>query len=80
VLETRLMSFGYSSKLILPLIVGALANVALSVLWIPRDGALGAAHATTASFVLQFATTLIILVFATRTHAAGSDAPRTAGA
>jgi len=66
VLETRLMSLDKSSKLILPLIVGAAANVAFSLILIPRAGILGAAQSTAASFFLQFLATLAILILVAR--------------
>jgi O-antigen/teichoic acid export membrane protein len=53
VVENRLMSLERSAWLVMPLAVGGAANLAFSFALIPRFGAIGAAMATTFSFVVQ---------------------------
>jgi O-antigen/teichoic acid export membrane protein len=66
VVESRLLSLGHSGRLLLPMILGALANVAFSVILIRANGIIGAAQATFASFVFQNLATAGFLVHALR--------------
>jgi O-antigen/teichoic acid export membrane protein len=61
VAETRLMSLDRTRRLLFPLITGGLANLAFSLVLIPREGAVGAAQATTASFLVQGLVTAALL-------------------
>jgi O-antigen/teichoic acid export membrane protein len=66
VVENRLLSLGHSARLLLPMICGAAANVACSVVLIGRNGIDGAAQATCASSVLQGLATVCFLLHALR--------------
>jgi O-antigen/teichoic acid export membrane protein len=61
VAESRLMSLDRTRRLLVPLIAGGAANLAFSLLLIPRLGVIGAAQATTASFVVQGLVTAALL-------------------
>lgn len=61
-LETRLMSLDRTIWLILPLAIGGVSNLVFSLLLIPRYGVIGAAQATTASFTVQAAVTILVLL------------------
>lgn len=60
-LENRLLSYGHSHRLILPVAVGAIANVAMSFLLIPPNGTLGAAQASCLSFTAQLVCMFLVL-------------------
>jgi O-antigen/teichoic acid export membrane protein len=62
VFETRLLSLGRSAQLIATMAAGAVANLALSALLIPRHGTLGAAQASCLSFLVQSLATAAFLV------------------
>jgi O-antigen/teichoic acid export membrane protein len=64
VLENRLLSLGRSARLLLPQVVGAIANITLSIILIHRNGMIGAAQATFGSFVLQVVATAAMLLHA----------------
>jgi O-antigen/teichoic acid export membrane protein len=66
VLENRLLSVGYSARLLLPIVLGAVANIAFSIVLIRRNGIVGAAQATCASFVFQSMATTGVLLHALR--------------
>jgi O-antigen/teichoic acid export membrane protein len=66
VLENRLLSVGYSARLLLPMVLGAVANVAFSIVLIRRNGIVGAAQATCASSVFQNMATTGFLLHALR--------------
>jgi O-antigen/teichoic acid export membrane protein len=66
VIESRLLSLGHSARLLLPMLLGAVANVGFSIVLIGRQGIIGAAEATCASFVCQSAATAAFLVEALR--------------
>jgi O-antigen/teichoic acid export membrane protein len=61
VVENRLLSKGQSRSLLAPSIAGAVANVLLNFVLIPRFGIAGAAQATTGSFVVQLVAISIAL-------------------
>jgi O-antigen/teichoic acid export membrane protein len=62
VLESRVLSLGHSARLLLPMVLGAAANVAFSIVLIRANGIVGAAQATCASFIFQnFATVGLLL-------------------
>ena len=67
VAENRLMSLDRTRRLLAPLIAGGLANLVFSLLLIPREGAVGAAQATTASFIIQGLVTAALLRDALKT-------------
>jgi Na+-driven multidrug efflux pump len=62
VLECRVLSYGRSAMLLLPMILGAISNLALSFWWISRHGIVGAAQATFASFLVQGVATMAIVL------------------
>jgi len=66
VLENRLLSLGRSGQLLVPMAAGAVANIALSVLLVPRYGVIGAARASCLSFVARCAVTIVFLIWALR--------------
>lgn len=66
VIENRVLSLGYSARLLLPMVLGAVANIAFSFVLIRRNGIVGAAQATCASFVLQSMATTAFLLHALR--------------
>ncbi len=66
VIESRLLSLGHSARLLLPMFIGAVANVGFSIVLIRRQGIIGAAEATCASFVFQNVATGAFLVHALR--------------
>lgn len=66
VLENRLLSLGRSGQLLVPMAAGAVANIVLSVLFVPRYGISGAARASCLSFVTQSIVTLVFLICALR--------------
>ena len=66
VFETRLLSLGRSAQLVAPMACGALANIGLSELLVPRHGILGAAQASCLSFVVQGLVTALIVYSALR--------------
>jgi len=66
VIESRLLSLGHSARLLLPMLLGAIANLAFSILLIRYDGIVGAAQATCASFLFQQVATLGFLLHAQR--------------
>ncbi len=72
VIENRLLSLGYSARLLLPMILGAAANVTFSILLIRSNGIIGAAQATCASFAVQNLATLGFLLYAFRHRKAGT--------
>jgi O-antigen/teichoic acid export membrane protein len=72
VVETRLLSLGYSARLLLPMILGATANIAFSVILIRGNGIIGAAQATCASFAVQNLATIGFLLYAFRHRKAGN--------
>ncbi|HEX2677238.1 MAG TPA: polysaccharide biosynthesis C-terminal domain-containing protein, partial [Polyangiales bacterium] len=59
--ENRLLSKGQSRGLLGPSIAGAVANVLLNFMLIPRFGIAGAAQATTGSFLVQLVVISIAL-------------------
>lgn len=61
IIENRLLAFGASRKLIIPIIVGGAANVLFSIVLISMNGVVGAAQATCASFAIQGIATAFIL-------------------
>lgn len=75
-LENRLLSYGHSQKLIVPVAIGALSNVGLSYVLICTNGMIGAAQASCLSFTAQLIGTFLVVrraaaarpvVFAART-------------
>jgi Na+-driven multidrug efflux pump len=66
VIESRLLSLGHSARLLLPMLSGAIANLAFSIVLIRYDGIVGAAQATCASFLFQHVATLGFLLHALR--------------
>ena len=66
VVENRLLSLGHSGRLLLPMVMGAAANVVFSIVLIRRNGIVGAAQATCASFVFQNLATVGFLCHAMR--------------
>jgi O-antigen/teichoic acid export membrane protein len=60
-LENRLLSLGNSARLLVPVAMGAAANIVLSVAMIRWNGVVGAAQATCASFAIQGAITAATL-------------------
>jgi O-antigen/teichoic acid export membrane protein len=66
IIESRLLSLGQPVRLLLPMVLGAIANVTFSILLIGRNGIVGAAQATCASFILQNLATAGILIHALR--------------
>lgn len=60
-LENRLLSFGRSNRLILPVAVGAASNVVMSYVLIRANGTLGAAQACCLSFAAQLVCTLLVV-------------------
>jgi O-antigen/teichoic acid export membrane protein len=70
VFETRLLSLGRSAQLLVPMAVGALANIALSILLVSRFGIIGAAQASCLSFLAQSVVTAFFLLSALRRHRA----------
>ena len=72
VVENRLLSLGYSARLLLPMILGATANIVFSVILIRSNGILGAAQATCASFAVQNLATIGFLLYAFRHRKAGN--------
>lgn len=73
VIESRLLSLGHSARLLLPMLMGAAANVGFSIVLIGRQGIVGAAEATCASFVFQGAATTAVLVNALRKRRADHE-------
>lgn len=72
VIETRLLSLGKSAQLIATMAAGALANIGLSVVLIPRYGTLGAARASCLSFLVQSLVTATLLFRARPARSPGS--------
>jgi len=66
VVECRLLSLGHSARLLLPMILGAIANITFSIVLIRRNGIIGAAQATCASFIFQNLATTGFLFHALR--------------
>lgn len=66
ILETRLLSLGRSARLLPSMVLGAIANIAFSFVLVSRNGILGAAQATCASFAVQSLSTALILHLALR--------------
>lgn len=66
VVENRLLSLGHSARLLLPMVLGAAANIGFSIVFIRRNGIIGAAQATCASFVFQNLATTPFLFHALR--------------
>lgn len=60
-LENRLLSYGRSQKLLLPVAVGAVSNVIMSYALISANGTLGAAQASCFSFAAQLFCTFLVL-------------------
>ncbi len=60
-LENRLLSYGRSNKLLLPVAIGAVSNVVMSYVLIRANGTLGAAQASCISFAAQLVCTLIVV-------------------
>ena len=65
-LEIGLMARDRTRWLLGPLAVGGVLNLIFSLMLIPRYGAVGAAEATTASFVVQALATLLLLHLSAR--------------
>lgn len=70
--ENRLLSFGHSRRLMLPLLAGAIGNIVFSYWCITINGAVGAAQGNCASFVLQFTLTTVVLARAVRERREGA--------
>lgn len=66
IVESRLLSLGHSARLLLPMVLGAIANVTFSIVLIRRHGIIGAAQATCASFIFQNLATGGFLIHALR--------------
>ncbi len=66
VLENRLLSLGRSGQLLVPMAAGAIANLVLSTILVPRYGIIGAARASCLSFVAQCLVTSVFLICALR--------------
>jgi O-antigen/teichoic acid export membrane protein len=75
VLETRLLSLGRSAQLLVPMAAGAAANIAFSILLVPRHGIIGAAQASCLSFVAQCVVTAFFVIAALRRRHATLGAP-----
>lgn len=75
--ENRLLSYGRSNKLLLPVAAGAVANVLLSYLLITWNGVQGAAQSCCASFAVQLLITAFIVnrAAAARAHTSMIDPP-----
>jgi O-antigen/teichoic acid export membrane protein len=61
IFENRILSLGYSSRLLVPMVFGAVTNIGFSIVLVIRNGVLGAAQATCLSFVVQSLATLLVL-------------------
>lgn len=70
--ENRLLSYGRSNKLLLPVTAGAVANVLLSYLLITWNGVQGAAQSSSASFAVQLLFTAFIVKRAAAAREASS--------
>ncbi|MGA2188610.1 MAG: oligosaccharide flippase family protein [Steroidobacteraceae bacterium] len=66
IIESRMLSLGHSARLLFPMVLGAIANVTFSIFLIRRNGVIGAAQATCASFVFQNLATAGFLIQALR--------------
>jgi O-antigen/teichoic acid export membrane protein len=66
IFETRLLSLGRSARLLPPMALGAAMNIAFSIVLVARNGIIGAAQATCASFLVQAVATGAILYAALR--------------
>ena len=66
IVECRLLSLGHSARLLLPMILGAMANVGFSIILVRSNGIVGAAQATCASFIFQHVATVGFLLHALR--------------
>ena len=73
VLENRLLSLGQSVRLLPPMLIGGAANVLFSILLIPRTGAIGAAQANCASFLVRGGCTAMLLYLAFRQRHSGNE-------
>ncbi len=73
VLENRLLSMGHSARLLFPSALGALTNVAFSIVMIRRNGIVGAAQASCASFLFQGMATTGVLLHALRRVRSSGD-------
>lgn len=70
IFETRLLSLDQSSRLLLPMSLGAVSNLLLSFIFISANGMVGAAQGTFASFLVQCLATLGILLHALKKNGA----------
>ena len=61
ILENRMFSLGHSARILWPLTLGAVANVAFAYVLIPLNGIVGAAQSSCLSFTLQFVATAFVL-------------------
>jgi O-antigen/teichoic acid export membrane protein len=66
IFETRVLSLSRSARLLPPMALGAAANVLFSFMLVSRNGIVGAAQATCASFLVQSIGTATILYVALR--------------
>ena len=68
VLENRMLSLGHSAKILWPLGLGAVANIAFAYVLVSLNGVVGAAQACCMSFVLQFIATAFVFRRIGRRH------------
>jgi len=73
VFENRLLALEQSRRLILPQFAGAVVNVLLSIILIPKTGIVGAAQANAASFCAQLGVTALVLVIVLNKHKSQSQ-------
>jgi O-antigen/teichoic acid export membrane protein len=66
VLENRILSLSRSAHLLLPMTLGAAANLLFSILLVPWAGVIGAAQANCASFIVRALCTAALLYYARR--------------
>lgn len=64
--ENRIFSLGHSRKVLWPLAAGALSNIIFSCIFIPWNGATGAAQASCAGFAVRALITTVVLARALR--------------
>lgn len=63
ILESRILSYGVSKKILLPNIISAIINILVNIVCLPIYGLEGAAFATALAFLLQLFITVYILNF-----------------
>jgi len=79
IVECRLLSLHASSRLILPLAFGGIANLVFSLVLVPWVGVIGAAQATCCSFAVQALVTTWVLIRRLRKRKAEANNPAQPG-